>query len=119
MREARKPAVVAREAPQLTPFSLTPLAVRDLEEIWDYIALDNLQAALRVTNQIELVTRRLARSPHIGHLREDLTDRGHRFYLVYSYLVVYRPGFRPLQIVRVLHAAGDIREILAKDADDS
>ncbi len=55
---------------------------------------------------------RLAKSPGIGHLREDLADRRHRFFLVYSYLIVYRPGTKPLQVIRVLHAARDVRTLL-------
>ena len=50
--------------------------------------------------------------PGIGHLRVDLADRRHRFFLVYSYLIVYRSQTKPLQVIRVLHAARDVQEIL-------
>jgi plasmid stabilization system protein ParE len=96
----------------MTRFVLTPLACRDLEEIWDYLALDNRQAAERVLDRIEAAIRELAKTPGIGHLREDLADRRHRFFLVYSYLIVYRPETRPLEIIRVLHASRDIRALL-------
>ena len=78
----------------MTPFVLTPLARQDLEEIWDYLARDNPQAAERVLTNIEAIIRKLARTPGMGHLREDLADRRHRFFLVYSYLIVYRAGTR-------------------------
>jgi hypothetical protein len=48
--------------------------------------------------------------PGIGHLRVDLADRRHRFFLVYSYVIVYRSQTKPLQVV--LHAARDVQEIL-------
>jgi antitoxin ParD1/3/4/toxin ParE1/3/4 len=96
----------------MTPFVLTPLARHDLEEIWDYLARDNPQAAERVLTRIEAIIRKLARTPGMGHLREDLADRCHRFFLVYSYLIVYRAGTRPLEIIRVLHASRDIRDLL-------
>jgi antitoxin ParD1/3/4/toxin ParE1/3/4 len=96
----------------MTPFVLTRLARRDLEEIWDYLAADNRKLAERVLNKIEAAIEKLARTPGIGHLREDLADRRHRFFLVYSYLIVYRSGTQPLEIIRVLHASRDIHDLL-------
>jgi antitoxin ParD1/3/4/toxin ParE1/3/4 len=63
--------------------------------------------------------RTLARTPGTGHLREDLADRRHRFFLVYSYLIVYRPDTQPLQVVRVLHASRDIRSLLGLQEDQT
>jgi len=93
-------------------FVLTPLAARDLDDIWSYLAEDNLRAADRVLGAIEKPINRLAKRPGMGHLREDLADRRHRFFLTYSYLIVYRPQTEPLQIVRVLHAARDVQSLL-------
>ena len=56
---------------------------------------------------------RLAKNPRIGHWREELTDKRHRFFLVYSYLIVYRHETKPLQIIRVLHAAATCKAFLA------
>ncbi len=55
---------------------------------------------------------RLAKNPGIGHMREELADKRHRFLLVYSYLIVYRSDAKPLQIIRILHAARDLQSIL-------
>jgi antitoxin ParD1/3/4/toxin ParE1/3/4 len=63
--------------------------------------------------------RRLGRTPGMGHFREDLADTRHRFFLVYSYLIVYRFQTKPIQVIRVLHASRDIQEILDMDADVS
>ncbi|MFP4148959.1 MAG: type II toxin-antitoxin system RelE/ParE family toxin, partial [Nitriliruptoraceae bacterium] len=51
---------------------------------------------------------RLADHPGLGHLREDLADEALRVWTVHSYLVIYRPDARPLQIVRVLSGYRDI-----------
>ena len=51
-------------------------------------------------------------NPMLGHVREDLADSEHRFFLVYSYLVVYLVSMKPIQIVRVLHAAPNVQRIL-------
>jgi plasmid stabilization system protein ParE len=96
----------------MTRFVLTPLARRDLEEIWDYLALDNRKAAEKVLDRIEATIREVAKAPGMGHVREDLADRRHRFFLVFSYLIVYRPETRPLEIIRVLQASRDIRALL-------
>ncbi len=45
-------------------------------------------------------------------LREDLTDEVVKFFPVYSYLVVYRPETKPLQIVSILHGHRDVPAIL-------
>jgi plasmid stabilization system protein ParE len=45
-------------------------------------------------------------------MREELADPRHRFFLVYSYLIVYRFETKPLQVLRVLHAARDVENIL-------
>ena len=69
-------------------YILTPFAEQDLIDIWDHIAKDNLDAANRVLQRVELAMRKLARTPAIGHFQEDLADRRQRFFLVYSYLIV-------------------------------
>ena|ERR1700690_2540687 len=94
------------------PFVLTPLAEQDLIDIWDHIATGNIDAAYRVLGRLETTMQKLARTPRIGHFREDLADRRQRFFLVYSYLIVYRAETKPMQVLRVLHAARDIRELL-------
>jgi plasmid stabilization system protein ParE len=96
----------------MKPFVLTPSAERDLNEIWDYIASDSLDAADRVLAALEETFDRLAGQPGLGHYREEFADRTVRFTSVYSYLVVYRWEPRPLQILRILHGARDVENIL-------
>ena len=96
----------------MKPFILTPWAEKDLSDIWDFIASDNVEAAERVLVAIERAIHKLSKSPRLGHWREELADKRHRFLLVYSYLIVYRPETKPLQVIRVLHAARDVQSIL-------
>ena len=102
----------------MTPFVLTSRAEQDIGDIWDYIAGDSIAAADRVLESINQALHRLAKNPGIGHFREELADRRHRFWLVYSYLIVYRFEPRPLQVIRVLHAARDVQSILGLPAAD-
>jgi plasmid stabilization system protein ParE len=102
----------------VTGFVLTPIAARDLVGIWDYLAETSPEAADRVLQALQKGMRKLSKEPDIGHLREDLADRRHRFFLVYSYLVVYRPDTKPLQVLRVLHAARDVQALLEMNSDE-
>jgi toxin ParE1/3/4 len=85
----------------------------------DYIAGDNIEAADRVLDALNNAMVKLAKTPGIGHWREELADKRHRFLLVYSYLIVYRHQTKPLQIIRILHAARDVQNILGLAPDDS
>lgn len=93
-------------------FSLTPAARSDLLEIKKYLGKRSPPAAARVLRKLREAMRMLAGQPRMGHLRHDLADEGLRFWAVYSFLIIYRVGARPLQVVRVLHASRDVRKLL-------
>jgi plasmid stabilization system protein ParE len=93
-------------------YYVSPEARNDLEQIIEFIAQESPVAALKVLREIGAAMRKLARMPGMGHLREDLVDEPVRFWPVYSYLIVYRDDIRPIQIVRVLHGARDVRSAL-------
>ena len=102
----------------MKPFILTPRAEQDVSDIWDYIADDSIEAADRVLAALEKTMLRLAKNPGIGHMREELADRRHRFFLVYSYLIVYRFETQPLQVIRVLDAARDVQSVLGLPSEE-
>jgi len=89
-------------------FVLSEAAAGDLRDIYAYIAADDPVAARRVLEDIRIAMQRLADHPGPGHLRDDLADEALRVWTVHSYLVVYRPDARPLQVVRVLSGYRDI-----------
>jgi plasmid stabilization system protein ParE len=99
-------------------FILTPRAKQDVNDIWDYIANEDIEAADRVLDALDNAMIKLAKNPGLGHWREELTDKRHRFLLVYSYLIVYRHATKPLQIIRVLHAARDVLSMLGPAQDE-
>ena len=100
----------------MTPrYLLAPQAARDLVSIWRYIrGQSNEETADRVESVIRSKFIYLADFPNGGHWRRDLTSAEVRFFSVYSYLIVYRPNTKPLQIVTILHASRDITKILPK-----
>jgi len=87
----------------MSGFVLHPGALADLNETWEYIAIDNLNAADRVLGEIEEAIRALVPFPQQGHVRSDLTSRPLRFQLLREFLIAYAPEEKPLLIVAVIH----------------
>ncbi|MEN8007689.1 MAG: type II toxin-antitoxin system RelE/ParE family toxin [Candidatus Krumholzibacteriota bacterium] len=87
-------------------------AEADFDAILEYIAADNVQSALDVHARFFEVFQLLAENPEAGHYRDDLTSRAVRFFPVYSYMVVYISGSKPVEIARILGAAQDLDSIL-------
>lgn len=96
----------------MSRFLLTALAREDLSEIVEFIRADSPAAARRVLAELRDAIERLGRFPEIGHLRRDLASEPLRFWPVYSYLIVYRPDARPIEVVRVIHGARDVARLL-------
>jgi len=93
-------------------FKLSPEAAGDIQQIWEYIAADSIKSARRVRLQISDACRKIALNPGIGHRREDLTDKPVLFWPVGSYLIIYNPVPKPVEIIRVLHGARDVPSLL-------
>ena len=96
-------------------YQLTPQAVSDLFEIWNFINQDNPEAADRVEHAVFRACDLLAESPLVGRVRTDLTPLPVRFWVVHpysKYLIVYDPEKKPLQIIRILHGARDLPTVL-------
>ncbi|SRR6266404_2382947 len=95
------------------PYFVAPQAALDLVEIWRYIKdRSSIAMADRVESVILEKLAFLAKSPEAGHGRKNLTDEDVKFFPVYSYLIVYRPKTKPLQIVSVLHGRRDVERVL-------
>jgi antitoxin ParD1/3/4 len=98
----------------MSRFVLTLRAELDLNEIWDYIAQDSVEQADRVADELQKAMGTLADNPGIGHLREDWADNRHRFWPVYSYIIMYRPSTTPLQILRVVSGYRNLANLLKR-----
>jgi plasmid stabilization system protein ParE len=73
----------------MSEFVLHPQASADLDDIWEYIAADNIDAADRVREEIYQAIQSLIPFPYVGHRRPDLTARPLRFQTVREYVIVY------------------------------
>ncbi|PYX16153.1 MAG: type II toxin-antitoxin system RelE/ParE family toxin [Acidobacteria bacterium] len=97
----------------MTGFVLHPEAYNDVDEIWEYIAADNLVAADRVLDEIYQMLRSLVAFPQQGHSRPDLTARPLRFQSVRDYVIAYAADEKPLIVIAVLHGRRSPRVIAA------
>ena len=77
-------------------YALPPGAFADLDDIRDYIAQEDPDAADRVMSEIFDAIRGLLAFPHQGHRRPDLSSRPLRFVLVRDYLIAYAPDEKPV-----------------------
>ena len=98
----------------MTAYVLAPEAVQDLNDIWDYIAADSVDAADRVMDTLFAAFAQLAAMPGLGHTRADLTDLPLRFWTVGAYIVIYRAERMPLEIVAVTRGGRDIPRFLRR-----
>jgi toxin ParE1/3/4 len=97
----------------MSGFVLHPDALNDLDEIWTFIALDNVAAADRVIQEINDAIRAVLPFPQIGHSRPDLTSRPIRFLSVRGLLIAYAPDESPLLVLAILHGRRNPRVIAA------
>ena len=79
----------------------------DMDEIWAYIAEDNVVAADGLIDEFYQTTRTLADNPKLGRPREDLSY-GLRSLHVGNYVIFYHPHADGVIVIRVLHGARDL-----------
>ena len=94
-------------------YELSSEALSDLQEIWVYIARDQVAAADKLEEDIYKACEMLAENPRLGHKRPELTDEPVLFWpLRRQYLVIYQRETQPLKIVRILHGSRDAESML-------
>ena len=84
----------------------------DLDDIWEYIPQDNIDAADRWISKLFDAFETIARTPGIGHKREDLTAYPVLFFPVGAYLIIYRAIRPTMEIVAVTQGARDVPSFL-------
>ncbi len=98
----------------MSAFRFLPAAAADLEEIYEFVALDNPVAATRICAEIyAALSGQLSQFPYSGHRRDDLTRLQLRFWPVDRRLIVYAPDESPVLIVAILHGSRDPEELAA------
>ena len=95
----------------MTEPRLTVQAEADLDELWLSIAAKNPGAADRVVDAILESSRLHVLFPEMGPKRDDLR-LGLRCFVVPPYVVFYRPIEDTIEVLRVLHGARDITNMI-------
>ena len=82
-------------------------ARRDLDEIWDYIAANNPNAANKFIDKIVKAAQSYANQPRLGEARFDLMPDC-RHFSVGQYVIYYRPVVDGIELIRILHGARSV-----------
>jgi toxin ParE1/3/4 len=96
----------------MSRFLVSPEAQQDLLVIWEFIPRHSIDAANRVVAEFYETFAALAKTPEQGYQRADLIKRPIRFFLLYSYLIIYRPLEEAVQIMTVVHGNRDLKRLL-------
>jgi len=87
----------------MSRFTLDPDVRTDLDEIWDYIGIDN-KSPIAASRQIEVLYEKfalLATQPLIGQVRDDL-GKDLRAFVVRPFVILYRPKSYGVDVVQVV-----------------
>ena len=98
----------------MTTARLAPRARRDLLAAVQWIAKDNPAAARALRDAVAAAARRIGGYPEIGRLRPEIADAPYRFVTLtgFPYVIVYNAERQPPLILRVLHGARDLPDLL-------
>jgi toxin ParE1/3/4 len=93
---------------------LTPRAMADLRAAVVWIAKDSPMAARGFSSAVVAAAERISKHPLAGVSRPELAPAPYRFCTLgrYPYLVVYNAQRRPPSIVRIVHGARDLPDVL-------
>jgi toxin ParE1/3/4 len=86
---------------------ISPRSGSDLIEIWSYIADDSTANADAFIDKLYETIQALANQPGSGRRREELAP-GILSFPFGRYIIFYRATREAIEIVRMLHGAGDI-----------
>jgi len=80
-----------------------------MEEIFEYVLEHSgPDRAIHVHKSLHEGMSMVGAEPGVGHIRDDLGDESLRVFSVFSFLVIYRPETRPVQVIAVVHGARDM-----------
>ena len=94
--------------------TLAPRARNDLLEAIRWIAKDNPAAARALRGTVAGALGRIGSHPEIGTVRSDLAELPYRFLTLtgFPYVIVYNSQRLPPRVLRILHGARDIPDVL-------
>jgi len=100
-------------------YILAPCIVEELDEIWEFIAKDNPEAATEVVKAAYATFRILAENPGLGHPRA-FKRKAHQNIRVRdvqgfeNYVILYRATTVGIDVLHVYHKARNINALMRK-----
>jgi len=85
-------------------------ALKDINDIWLYIARDNINAADKLVASVEAATKRLANMPGIGRKRDELQP-DLLSYPLGNYVIFYQRSSVGIDVLHVYHGARNFEEL--------
>lgn len=100
----------------MSRYILAPAAQEDLVAIRDYYMKEaGYQIARQMLVEFTKAFQDIARTPGIGHQREDLAgDRPVLFWTMRDYLIIYRAATKPVEIITIVRGSRDVTVILRR-----
>jgi len=83
----------------------TETALKDINSIAEYIALDSTYNAKQFVQKIFLAASKLEKFPNIGKAVRELSGRDYREILFKRYRIIYRNQFDTIYIISVHHSS--------------
>lgn len=98
----------------MTQARLTGRARRDLLSASNWIARENPDTAQALHDAVAKAAQRISDYPQLGVSRPELAAEPYRFLLLtgFPYVIIYNAVRTPPLIVRILHGARDLPELL-------
>ena len=98
-------------------YILAVQARQDIDEITEFVAAKNVEAAVRVLEKLIDKFETLARFPNMGRRRDDLAP-GLRSFPIEEYLIFYRQIEGGIQIARVVSGFRDLDALFERQDGD-
>jgi len=98
----------------MSGYVLSKAALLELDEIWSFIAQDNPEIADRWIEKLLDACETVARHPHMGHAREDITDKAVLFWPVGTYMIIYRVLAHHIDVLAITQGSRDIPSYLRR-----
>lgn len=91
-----------------------PIAVQDIEELFDYIKLDSPKNAAQVLKRFDTEISKLAEFPLLGSTIKDpfIAALGYRVLVIEPFLVFYIVADNNVEIRRILHGSRQYIDLL-------
>ena len=98
----------------MTPATLSPAASQDLKAATRWIAKDNPAAAHALRRSLERAAITIGENRYFGRLRPEIVSAPYRLLGLtgFPYVIIYNAERTPPRIMRVLHGARDLPEVL-------